>query len=728
MRLDVNKGGVMYIDKNNCGRFTIVYDEKISSYAYAAAQLNEYLEKSCGFTLSENSCGEHKIVLGQGEAVGFSGDPALKSDGFKLIFKDGDLYVVGNSETAIIFGVYELIERFLGVKWINRDCTVIPEKSAFDAPETEVVCAPRFDQRVYLSGLAYEPEIASHLRFNFPEPKLYAYHKVKKLWCDKIPDPHNSWCYINKDEYEKEHPEFFCKSVMNATEFCYSNGITDDFEIDESKEISVLSLVTDKTYSLVRENPDSKFFMYGRQDDSTAICHCKTCERRRKQVGGEGGIMVAFLNAVIKGVEKRLAKDKIVSDFCIATLAYQMTVNPPVKDGNPLHKNVIPSPRLHIRYAPIGADYTYSFLDERQNEDVRSQIFGWAALTPNIMLWDYQCNYHEYCWYFPNLCYLKENLELYAKIGTSYLLNQGAYNVKTDWQGEMKSYVCSRLYWNTSLDVNELVKEYVGYYYSVAAPKVLRFIESMESFFREKIKNGFRITLFQGDAQYFAASSYPVGFLTEQLNLLDSAIKDIDDARISDEEKEVLKIRLYKVIMTPLRMIMRNADIYFPDEETDYGKRFFSLANITGLNKLGETLPIFIQMQKDGTSDYKIVLGQEYTASEKEAARYFQKKFSQLGGCVLQIVQDDKVYPHYGEKAVCIGDHMMFREFFKGSVRSADYEYFVETRGKCSFICGTGDLKYAADILLGNMITEVGDNGVDIKLPFMKKTKFNEKR
>lgn len=711
----------MYIDKKNQGDYTIVYNENVGAYAYAAEELNEYFRKVCGFALSENADAPRKIVLG--EKIEGIDNSSLKPDGFRLTFKDGDLFVTGNTETAIIFGVYEIIERFLGVKWLNRDCTFIPEKHAFEASEEEIVRNPYFEQRVFLSGLCYEPEIASHLRFNFPEPKLYARHRVKKLWCDKIPEPHNSWCYIDKEKYEKDHPEFFCKNVMGTTEFCYSNGLTDDFEIDRDKDISVLSLVTDATYRLVKENPDSKFFMYGRQDDSTAICHCPVCERRRAKVGGEAGIMIAFLNAVIKGVEERLAADGIESDFRMATLAYQMTVNPPVKDGKPLHKNVVPSPRLHIRYAPIGADYTYSFLDERQKPEVRSQIFGWAALTSNIMLWDYQCNYHEYCWFFPNLGYIKDNLSLYAEIGMSYVLNQGAYNTKVDWQGEMKSYVCSKLYWDISLDVDDLVKEYVSYYYGIAAPKVLDYINQLEEFYDAKIADGFKVKLLQADDEYFAAKSYPVEWLESHVELIESAIADVKGSDLSDKEKSDLVLRLSKVLMTPVRMLMRNEYDYYPDGNDKYGKLFFKLADYTGTYKLGETLPIFIEMQKDGKSEYKIVLGQEYTQREKEAAEYVQKKFFELGGATLEIVQDDKVYPHYGEKGICIGEHMMFREFFKGSVRSDDYEYYVETRGKCMFIAGKGDLTHAADLLLEDMIVNDGENGADMKLPFAKKVK-----
>ena len=718
----------MKIHQKNSNQFSIWFDETRPSVAYSAELLNEYFEKCCGFTFPYNTPNAYAIVLGkcpQSEQVIKSEDvTAFKNDGFVIVLREENIYIFGNTDLSVVFGVYEFIERFLGVKFLNKKAVFLPRVDEVEVTERRLARKPIFDQRVFLTGFALQDSLcATQFRFNFPNPKLYAQYKTDKLWCDKVPDPHNSWCYLNEQDYGESHPEFFYKSRMGNVELCYSNGITDAYRFDTEKEVSVAKLVADKLYELVTQNPKSKYFVFGKQDDSTANCDCPICTRRRTELGGEGGIMVVFLNAVIKEVERRLDKIQQQSDFCVSTLAYHSTVEPPIKDGKPVCDAVIPCCKLHVRYAPIGADYTYSFLDERQDGTVKRQLMGWASLTPNLMIWDYQCNFYEYYWYFPNLRYLKENICLYKDVGASYVLNQGAYNIETDWQGEIKAYVCAKLYWDVSLTVKELVEEYVHLYYEIGAAKVLQFMSNMETFFAKKIENGFHVSIFNGDKGYFLPEEYPIDFLLENLKIIESAIQDVENSSLEKAKKATLKRRLQYVLLTPLRMIMKNEKYYFPDGDEEYRARFLALAKELDVKKLGEALPLYIPMQQEGVSAYKIVLGESYSQEEKLAAEYLQSVYERIANVKLPIVEDNQVYPYFGEQAICIGEHMMFNEFYKGTIHEKDYAYYIESKGKCIFVAGTDNLQNAIDILLKELIITGEQNAKTVQLPIIKKYK-----
>ncbi|MBR2375290.1 MAG: DUF4838 domain-containing protein [Clostridia bacterium] len=719
----------MKIHHNNSRNCSIWFDESRPSVAYSAELLNEYFEKCCGFTFPYNTPTTYAFVLGECEksleVIKSEDTTALKNDGFLILLRENTVYIFGNTDLSVVFGVYEFIERFLGVKFFNKDAVFVPRLDEIDITDIRIERTPVFDQRVFLTGFALNaPLCATQFRFNFPNPRLYEQYRTDKLWCDQVPDPHNSWHYLNERDYGESHPEFFYKSRMGNVELCYSNGITDDYRFDAEKDVSVAKLVADKLYGLVTQNPKSKYFVFGKQDDSTANCDCPTCTRRRKLLGGEGGVMVVFLNAVIQEVERRLKEKHQKSDFCVSTLAYHSTVEPPVKDGKPICDAVIPCDKLHIRYAPIAADYTYSFLDERQDGTVKRQLFGWASLTRNLMIWDYQCNFYEYYWYFPNLRYLKENICLYKDVGVSYILNQGAYNIETDWQGEIKAYVCAKLYWDTSLNVKELVEEYVRYYYGVGASKVLQFIGNMEAFFAQKIENGFHLSIFNGDKEYFLPKEYPIEFLQENLNIIESAIRDVEESSLLDSEKILFKRRLQYVLLTPLRMIMKNEKFYFPEAEEHYRARFLALAKELRVVKLGEGLPLYIPMQQDGVCAYKIVLGESYTKEEQLAAEYLQSAYERLAGVKLPIVGDNEVYPYFGEQAICIGEHMMFNEFYKGTIHEKDYAYYIESKGKCLFVAGTDRLQNAIDLLLGELMITGSQNTKTVQLPIIKKYKY----
>jgi hypothetical protein len=67
------------------------------------------------------------------------------------------------------------------------------------------------------------------------------------------------------------------------------------------------------------------------------------------------------------------------------------------------------------------------------------------------------------------------------------VMMQGANNVPQIWHDEMKAYVASRLFWDMSLNVEDLVREYVTIYYGLGAENVLELINDMNKYIVEKI-------------------------------------------------------------------------------------------------------------------------------------------------------------------------------------------------------------------------------------------------
>jgi hypothetical protein len=339
------------------------------------------------------------------------------------------------------------------------------------------------------------------------------------------------------------------------------------------------------------------------------------------------------------------------------------------------------------------------------------------------MVWDYCCNFTEYTWYFPNLWYFKQNLQLYADSGFEYVFNQGSYSTNREWQGEMKAYIASKLYWNLDLDVNDLKEEYVRGYYGMAADKVLKLIDNMEKWFEKKVAEGLKVLIIGVYGEFFNPETYSKEFLVENVELIESAIQDVLNSDLSDEEKETLKIRLYRVLSTPLRMLSRNESDYFPKGGTSYAKRFLELAAATKLEKLGEATHLYATITKEGKPLHRIILGQEPTEKEVEAANYLQARLKEKTGLEFAIAKDDTVHPHFGEKAICVGAGMMFREFFKGTVDITKYNYFLELCGVCSFIhaAENGDLKTGVDVFIDQLLVTEQDGMTVVKVPYTRK-------
>ena len=701
----------MIIGKDNFLEYGILTDGTPSA-EFAKEELQNFIEKSCGFRLEEYNGQTHYISLGDNE---YSRDiisgydfSQLNEEGFYILPKDGNVYIFGAAPKSVIFGAYEFLEKYLGVRFLSVDCCHVPTCNCLEIPEEEVKCAPISPQRLYLSYNAAEDRLMS-LRYKFsadftPDCSDLA---IKNKWYTKIPTSHNSNCYVPYDKYKDSHPEFFnvhCYNLfrtLTVVELCYSNGLTDEGEWDESVETSVLSVATDSMMRFMEEDPSVEYFMFGRADNEDCRCRCPRCEKAREKYG-DAGIMIVFMNAIAKKLREKFAEKGKVFDKKLVTFAYLSTVEPPVKDGKPICKQVIPDESLYIRYAPILADYAYGLEDEKQKEETRRQIVGWSALTKNLMIWDYNVNYNDYFWYFPNLSYLKQNMKTYQRMGAHYIMKQGANNVTPIWHDELNAYISSKLFWNVDADVDALVREYVSLCFGPGADKVQAYIDEMEAFYEGLRKNDFHVEVSGHVATqpYFSAEFYPLAMLQRQEQSLEEGIRAVKNSDLPQTEKDAYIKRIKSVLITPLRMIVRNAQTYFGETNVAYEEKYWRVADAIGLRMSGEAVPIYMELANNNTTTYKIITGQNPTAEEKKAVALLQDFVLERTGALLPVHTENAIYPGHFEHAIMIGKNLITNEFYKQGLNLSDCSYYVEAQGWCVFIDSDYDVVGAVQAFL----------------------------
>ena len=718
----------MIIDKGNFLQYGIVTDGT-PALEFAKKELQKFVEKSCGFRLADYDGQPHYISLGvnalSSETVLSCDLSDLNGDGFYILPKAGNVYIFGQSEKSVIFGVYEFLERFLGVRFLNRDCEYAPCRAQLEIPEKAVKRVPISAQRVYLSNGANDDALYN-LRYKFSSDFSVEYEEIglKSKWYKRIPTGHNSNFFVPYERYKDTHPEFFSVyryedfRLFEAVELCYTNGLTEDGQYDDSVEPSVVSVATASFLQFMEEEPSAEYFMFGRIDNADARCHCEKCEKARKKYG-DSGIMIAFMNAIAKKLRQKFAENGKPFDKKLVTFAYLTTVEPPVKEGKPICETVVPDPALYIRYAPIGADFTYAFDDERQLETVRAQIAGWSALTKNLMIWDYNVNFSEYFWYFPNLYYLQRNMRLFKKLGLHYVMKQGANNVGQIWLDELRSYVCSKLFWDVDLDVDELVREYISLYFGLGAEAVMQYVNEMEGLYKTLIDGGFRVKI-GGESALFDPELYPLSMLQRQEKQIESGIAAVENSSLADAEKAVFVKRLKTVLMTPLRMIVRNAGKYFGGENLDYEEKYRRVADSIGVKNSGEVVPIYIDFVSGGKTAYKIITGKNPTAEEKRAAEYLQGYVAQQTGVTVPIETDAAIYPAYWERGIMVGKNAMTKEFYKSGLDISDLSYFIDVKGWCIFVDSDYDIFGAAQAFVKECVRK-GDGEKSLEIVSCKR-------
>jgi len=721
--MKVGESEKMTIDKNNFLEYGVLTDGTPSA-EFAKAELQDFIEKCCGFRLGDYDGQPHYISLGENEhsrdIIAEYDLSALNEEGFYLLSKDGNVYIFGGAKKSVIFGTYEFLERYLGVRFLADDCVHTPASARLEIPEESVKRVPISPQRIYLSYPAAENRAMS-LRYKFsadftPDCSDLG---IKNKWYTKIPTSHNSNCYVPYERYKHSHPEFFnvhCYNVfrtLTVVELCYSNGLTEDGEWDESMETSVLSVATDSMQRFMEEDPSVEYFMFGRADNEDCRCRCPRCEKAREKYG-DAGIMIVFMNAIARKLRQRFAEKGKTFDKKLVTFAYCSTVEPPVKDGKPICKQVIPDEALYIRYAPILADYAYGLEDERQTEETRKQIAGWSLLTKNIMIWDYNVNYYDYFWYFPNLSYLKENMKTYQRMGAHYIMKQGANNVTPIWHDDLHAYVSSKLFWDVDADVNALVREYVSLYFGPGAKKVQAYIDEMEAFYEELKKGDFHLEV-SGHIlkqQYFTAELYPLAMLQRQERMLGEGIRAVENSGLPQAEKATYSKRIKSVLITPVRMIAKNAETYFGEANVEYEDKYFALADDIGLEMSGEAVPIYMELANNGATTYKIITSENPTDDEKQAIALLQQYVLEKTGAQLPVHTENAVYPGHFEHAIMIGKNLITNEFYKQGLDLSECTYYIEAQGWCVFVDSDCDVVGAVQAFIDLCIRQGKDERV----------------
>lgn len=248
---------------------------------YAAHQLQEYVERATGSRLQiwrdthlHALEGEEKwspipsrawrgpwldklipskfISLGNTklfEAQQFKNDfDTLNGDGFFLQTKGEHVFVSAKNGRGILYGVCEILERCLGIRFLTERDTYLPRVSEMTVPEWNEACVPAFAMRTYLVGGVFqdscEPAHYVHTRTNDSFTRMDARHGGRSsMWGRNV--DHNFIFYVPREIYGESHPEFYYTDATYGTTIDLLNGITADGKLDENMEVSVAERYSD---------------------------------------------------------------------------------------------------------------------------------------------------------------------------------------------------------------------------------------------------------------------------------------------------------------------------------------------------------------------------------------------------------------------------------------------------------------------------------------------------
>ncbi|MBR3222890.1 MAG: DUF4838 domain-containing protein [Kiritimatiellae bacterium] len=445
-------------------RAIVVPEETAESVRYAAEELRDFTEKTVGVRLpivtDADPLPPKAILLGQ---TRYTRDSAgdVGTDGFRLLARPPHLFVMGSPERGVLYGAYELLERYAGCRWYASWHAVVPKLERLAVPAAlDVTEKPAFVMREpHWYDVLKHPDFAARLRVN------------ARSWCRTEAKYGGEPCrfgggldichtfekLLPTKEFFDTHPEYFSmmggRRVKEKTQPCLTNP-------------DVLRIVTERVLERIRKDPGARFYGVS-QNDNTKGCTCPECKAVDDEEGSRAGTLVRFLNALGEAVEKEFP------DAVIETLAYQYTRRPPKKTR--LRHNVVPCLcTIECDFAqPIGRS------PYRHNIDFLSDIKGWSAQTDGLLVWDYTTDFSHFPLPFANVRSLQGNLRLFRANGARYVYEEGDHKGRHADFGELKTWLLAKWMWNPDLPEAELLDDFFAGYYGAGAPFVRRYFEEL---------------------------------------------------------------------------------------------------------------------------------------------------------------------------------------------------------------------------------------------------------
>ena len=202
----------MHIVDNRLSDYVIVIAEGATeAQRYAATELAGYIARITGAVLPVVSdtveAQEKEIVIGKTNRPGTPCGAGLKNDGYILKTAGNRLFILGENDRGALYGVYGLLEDYLGCRFLTPEVEKIPQRSELALPELDVQRIPPLEYReTFWHGPEMNPLFAvkrglnGSIFNNYPEKVgggiQYYYFG------------HSFFEYVSPEEYFDEHPEY----------------------------------------------------------------------------------------------------------------------------------------------------------------------------------------------------------------------------------------------------------------------------------------------------------------------------------------------------------------------------------------------------------------------------------------------------------------------------------------------------------------------------------------
>ena len=404
----------------------------------------------------------------------------LGDEGYAIAVKDGSLFIFGGRLRGPIYGVYAFLEEDLGCRWYVAAKAVVwmgrqrEDRGGLGEPllphdaDLRVRAVPRhFVPTLFLRepfyAEAFDPAWALQNRVN-------GHHTdVRNIWGGRVVYApvycHTFRWLVPPDRYFKTHPEYFMVG---------KDGKRKPHQICQSAP-EVIRFVTEQALKALDKEPWAQILEVSPNDLADQYCRCPLCDRINKENNSPAGSLIYFVNKIAEGIEDKHPH------VLVSTLAYVDTLWAPTKIRPRHNVTVRLCNDIHSWRRPLTC---FATDDQYSAKEYRKAIQDWSKICKTLTIWDYCINFSHFLAPMPNMHVLKPSVDFYVKHNVRGIMFQGNLVAPGAERAPMRCWVMAKLFWDPSLDVDALMRDFVFGYYEQAAPQLWAYYELLEETLR----------------------------------------------------------------------------------------------------------------------------------------------------------------------------------------------------------------------------------------------------
>ncbi|WP_158560245.1 DUF4838 domain-containing protein [Paenibacillus contaminans] len=503
----------------------IIAEDANNQTVKAASTLAEYVKKSTGAQLSVQEIGVADIPQGmipiyvgivrpesQSRINGLLS--GLQDDGYVIDPYENTITIIGPKTSGTAFGVYEFLERYVGVRWLlpGTDGEDVPRLSAIAISANTIIDEPATISRHFF-GTESPPAVAEWANRNRMHDNIQFHHNMSNLFDPKV---------------FADHPEYYAGGVVPTHPYSWQPCFN-----DTTAEAAVRRII-----EFFDANPEAASYSLGIND---GVDYCESdpsspdYPTKKNSVGAwhRSDVYYPWVNKIVEGVLEKHP------DKYFGLLAYREMYDPPT--------NVTLNPHV----IPYITDDRMSWIDPPMGNAGASHTENWQNAATNL-------GWYEYLYgspYSVPRVYPHQMAENYKYANEHGVIGHVAELYPNFGEGP-KPWVSAKLQWDPEQDVDALLGEWyeraVG---AQAAPYLQQYYEYWEQFWTTRI--------FESD-WYLEWANRPNR--TNYLNLFDqSYLKAVTKEDIA-ESRRLLELAAANAVTDPQKtragLLLRSFEYY----------------------------------------------------------------------------------------------------------------------------------------------------------------------